>query len=80
MFNLSVYVFLLLSVFISIYIMYCDLRYVVYNCIGSISDCGIHFLVAVNTYKQLAAAYSEMGTNGDGPIGCQKDIVLLVRH
>jgi len=37
-------------------------------------------VVAVKIYKQLAAAYNEMSTNGNGPISCQKDVVLLVRH
>jgi len=40
----------------------------------------MHFVVAVKIYKQLAAAYNEMGTNGNGPISCQKDAVPLVRH
>jgi len=31
-------------------------------------------------YKQPSAAYNEMGTNENGPISCQKDVVLLVRH
>jgi len=37
----------------------------------------MHFVVAVEVYKQLAAAYNEMGINGNGPIRCQKGVVLL---
>jgi len=40
----------------------------------------MHFVVAMKIYKSLAAAYNEMGTNWNGPISCQKDVVLLVRH
>jgi len=40
----------------------------------------MHFVVAVKIYKQLATAYKEMGTNGNGPISCQKDVVLLISH
>ena len=47
MFNLSVYVFLLLLVFI---IMYDTSR-------CSVSDCVMHFVVTVKIYKWLSAAY-----------------------
>jgi len=51
---LNVCLFLLLLVFICIYIMWCDLRYVAHYCIGSVSDCIMHFVVTVKIRMKWA--------------------------